>query len=355
MAPHFVLAGGGTAGHVEPALNTADAVKRRFPDATITFIGTERGLETRLVPERGYELSLIPAVPMPRKPGRDLFAVGPRVWRSVRAASEQLVGADVVIGFGGYVSLPVYLAARKRGVPIVIHEANAKAGLANRVGARFATAIAEAVPGSLAGAVPTGIPLRGSIASLNRAERRDEALATFGLDPSLPTLFVFGGSQGAQHLNAVVADALQRLLTAGVQVLHAVGEKNDLPAVKPGYVPLAYVHRMDLAYSAADLAVCRAGAMTCAELAAVGLPALYVPLPIGNGEQRLNALPVVNAGGGRVIDDASFTAEWLVTNATELLADTQLLEQMGRAAAAYGVRNADDALVNLAIVAMEGR
>lgn len=352
---HVVLAGGGTAGHVEPALNTADAFRRRFPQAEITLIGTANGLEARLVPERGYELALIPAVPMPRKPGKDLVAVAPRVWKAVQAASNHLIGVDVVVGFGGYVSLPVYLAARKRGIPIVIHEANAKPGLANRVGARFADVIAESVPGSLTGAVTTGIPIRQTIATLDRGAQRSSALTSFGLESNKRTLFVFGGSQGAQHLNAVLHESLDELLSAGVQVLHSVGEKNELPAARDGYVPLAYIDRMDLAYSAADLAVCRAGALTCAELAAVGLPALYVPLPIGNGEQRLNALPVVKAGGGRIVEDAAFTRQWLVMNATELTRDTEQLQRMSEAAAAYGVRSADEALVDLAISAMEAR
>lgn len=350
-----VLAGGGTAGHVEPALNTADALRRRFPDVQITMVGTERGLETRLVPDRGYELELIPAVPMPRSLGRDLLLVGPRVRSAVQAAREVVRGADVVIGFGGYVSLPVYLAARQERVPIVIHEANAKPGLANRVGARFTSHVADSVPGSMAHARTTGIPIRRDLAMLDRGAQRDAARGTFGLDRAQPVLLVFGGSQGARHLNEVVAASLDELLAAGVQVLHAVGEKNPLPPSRPGYVPVPYLDRMDLAYSAADLAVCRAGAMTCAELAAVGLPALYVPLPIGNGEQRLNALPVVKAGGGLIVDDALFTHDWLVTNATRLAHDPARLAAMSRAAAAYGVRSADEELVQMAVQAVEGR
>lgn len=351
----IVLAGGGTAGHIEPALNTADAFRRHFPQVQITMIGTQRGLESRLVPERGYELALIPAVPMPRKLGKDLVAVGPRVRAAIRAAQDIVHGSDLVVGFGGYVALPVYLAARREGVPIVIHEANAKPGLANRVGAKFTSFVAESVPGSIAKATLTGIPLRRNIATLDRAANREQARAFFGFASDRPTLLVFGGSQGAQHLNDVVAQGLDALLEAGVDVLHAVGERNSLPAARPGYVPVSYLDRMDLAYCAADFAMCRAGAMTCAELAAVGLPAFYVPLPIGNGEQRLNALPVVQAGGGRIIDDAALTADWLVTNATELANDPERVQAMSRAASAYGVRNADEALVSLAMRALEGR
>ncbi len=350
-----VLAGGGTAGHIEPALNTADAIMRGFPDAHIVMVGTERGLETRLVPQRGYDLALIPAVPMPRKPSADLLNLGPRVRAAVRAARGVVRGADVVIGFGGYVALPVYLAARAEHVPIVVHEANAKPGLANRVGARFTKYVADAVPGSIAKARTLGIPIRRNIATLDRAALRASARRTYGLELERPTMLVFGGSQGAQHLNEVLGAARDELLASGVQILHAVGDRNEVPPARPGYVPVSYIDRMDEAYAAADLALCRAGAMTCAELAAVGLPGLYVPLPIGNGEQRLNALPVVRAGGGMVVEDALFTREWLVMNATELIRDTARLDAMGSAAAQYGVRNADEALVALAIQAVEGQ
>ena len=141
-APSVVIAGGGTAGHIEPALALADALSRAVPDARITALGTERGLETTLVPERGYPLELIPPVPLPRRPSADLLRLPWRVGAAVRRVREVLdaFDADVVVGFGGYVALPAYLAARGR-VPIVVHEANARAGLANKVGARFAVPV----------------------------------------------------------------------------------------------------------------------------------------------------------------------------------------------------------------------
>src|SRR5690606_8862347 len=145
-APTVVVAGGGTAGHIEPAMALADAIMRVRPDATVVALGTERGLETRLVPERGYPLELIPPVPMPRKPTPELLRLPLKVRDSVKRTRAVLdrVGADVVVGFGGYVSLPAYLAARGR-VPIVVHEANKHPGIANKVGARFAAKVAAAV------------------------------------------------------------------------------------------------------------------------------------------------------------------------------------------------------------------
>ncbi|GAA4745405.1 undecaprenyldiphospho-muramoylpentapeptide beta-N-acetylglucosaminyltransferase [Actinomycetospora chibensis] len=345
--PSVVVAGGGSAGHVEPALATADAVRRLRPDARITALGTERGLDTRLIPARGYPLELIPPVPLPRKPNVDLAKLPLRVVRSVRRTRAVLreVGADVVVGFGGYVSLPAYLAAASMRLPIVVHEANARAGVANKVGARFARAVCAAVPGSgLAGAEVIGIPLRREITELDRAGLRAEARAHFGLDPQGPVLLVFGGSQGARSLNEAVSAAVPALTAAGVSVLHAHGPKNAPAIEAPGYHPLPYLERMDLAYAAADVALCRAGAMTVAEVSTVGLPAIYVPLPHGNGEQALNARPVVDAGGGLLVADADLTGETVSSLVTGLVGDPDRLAATAAAARRSGHAGADETL-----------
>ena len=168
---HVVLAGGGTAGHIEPALALADALRRQDPTVGITALGTERGLETRLVPERGYELELIPAVPLPRKPTPELITVPGRLRGTIKAAEQILerTKADCVVGFGGYVALPGYLAAKRLGVPIVVHEANARPGLANKIGSRYTRYVAVSTPDSkLRNARYVGIPLRRAIATLDR-------------------------------------------------------------------------------------------------------------------------------------------------------------------------------------------
>ncbi|WP_029137888.1 undecaprenyldiphospho-muramoylpentapeptide beta-N-acetylglucosaminyltransferase [Nakamurella lactea] len=322
-----LLAGGGTAGHIEPALAVADALRADDPDVRITALGTDRGLETTLVPARGYRLELIPAVPLPRKPSKDLITLAPRMRSAIKAtraimAAEQV---DVVVGFGGYVALPAYLAARKR-VPIVIHESNARAGLANKIGARFADTVAVAVEGSgLTNATVIGIPVRPALAGLDRAALRAQAREFFGLDPDAPTLLVWGGSQGAQRINTAVSGAARELADAGIGVLHAHGRKNtvelpdDLPTGAPAYVTVPYLDRMDLAFSAVDLMLGRSGAMTVAETGTVGLPAVYVPLPHGNGEQRLNATGQLEAGSAIIIDDADLTSEAIVSQVIPLL------------------------------------
>ena len=353
-----LLAAGGTAGHIEPALTLADALTAADPLTEVVFVGRSVGLESRLVPERGRRLRTLPAVPMPRRPSKDLVLIGPRIVGSMRAMRRILAEErpDVVVGFGGYVAAPAYLAARAAGIPVVVHEANARAGMANRLGARFTTRVAEAVAGSIPGATHVGMPLRRAIVDLDVETARPAARAHFGLEAALPTLLVFGGSLGARRLNEVLTGAAEDLRAAGVQVLHAVGESGaGVQPVMPGpvdgapvpYVTLPYIDRMDLAYAAADLAVTRAGAMTCAELAAVGLPAVYVPLPIGNGEQRLNAAPVVAAGGGLLIEDADFTPGALRAQVLPLLADTPRLQAMGRAASAHGVRDGAERLAAL--------
>ena len=195
---NIVLAGGGTAGHIEPALNLADQLKSMDSSIKITALGTARGLEVTLVPARGYDLELIPAVPLPRKFSGDLVTLPTRLRSAIKYTRDLLerLEADVVVGFGGYVSIPAYLAARGE-VPIIVHEANARAGLANRVGARFADAVAETVAGSLPRAQLIGIPLRKSIETLDRTASRTSARKLFGVPEGATCVLVFGGSQGA--------------------------------------------------------------------------------------------------------------------------------------------------------------
>jgi UDP-N-acetylglucosamine--N-acetylmuramyl-(pentapeptide) pyrophosphoryl-undecaprenol N-acetylglucosamine transferase len=316
-----VLAGGGTAGHIEPALNTAEALRSLNCGHEISLLGTEKGLETMLVPQRGFQLLLIPPVPLPRRLTRDLFSLPARMLEAVRVTKQHLANteADVVVGFGGYVSLPAYFAARSLGIPVVVHEANAKPGLANRVGSRFAVAVVETIAGSLPRATHLGLPLRYAIQHFNKSNSRDAGLGLWSLDSTRKTLLAFGGSQGSRHINEEVRKAAPELIARGYQILHSVGSKNtdQLTRDIEHYVTVSYIERMDFAYGVADVAVCRSGAMTVAEMSAVGLPAVYVPYPSGNGEQALNVTHVIQAGGGALILDKDFSAARLLSVLTE--------------------------------------
>lgn len=356
-----VFAGGGSAGHVNPLLATADALRRRVPQARISVLGTAEGLEARLVPDRGYPLRVVPKAPFPRRPGSAALGFPGALRTAVGVAGRALTetSAQAVVGFGGYVATPAYLAARRHGIPIVIHEQNARPGLANRLGARFTPHVATTfATTALPHAQRVGMPLRQEIGDLDRVAARAEGLAHFGLADHRPTLLVFGGSLGAHRLNRSFAAAGGELAAAGVQVLHltGAGKAVELPEHGgPRYVAQPYTDRMDLAYAVADLAVSRAGAGTVCELAAVGLPAVLVPLPIGNGEQRLNATDVVGAGGAVLVDDALVSPAWVRDVVTPLLLDGDRLRQMGMAAAAMGHRAADDALVDLILHAVGRR
>jgi UDP-N-acetylglucosamine--N-acetylmuramyl-(pentapeptide) pyrophosphoryl-undecaprenol N-acetylglucosamine transferase len=298
---------------------------------------------------------MIPPVPMPRKPNVDLLKLPLKVRSAVKTTRAVLerVGADVVVGFGGYVALPAYLAARGR-MPIVVHDSNARVGLANKVGARFAEKVAVAVPDSgLPKAEVVGIPLRESIITLDRGALRAQARAHFGLHPDAPTLLVFGGSQGARSINNAVSACARRFADAGIGVLHAHGPKNSIAVQEvpgaPRYIGVPYLERMDLAYAAADAVLCRSGAMTVAEVAAVGLPAVFVPLPHGNGEQALNAKPVVDAGGGLIVPDEQLSPDKVADLVVPMLTDQRRLASMSAAARATGHREAADVLARMVL------
>ena len=373
---NIVLAGGGTAGHVNPLLSVADAIRRIEPDAGLSVIGTAVGLEHDLVPQAGYELDTVEKVPFPRRPNKDALTF-PWRWsrekRKVRAILERRK-AQVVVGFGGYASAPVYSVAHAMGIPVVIHEQNARAGMANKLGAKWASFIGTAYentglkPGKGTTIERVGLPLRPAIAQLAAHIRTDypavraQAAAQLGIDSGRPVVVITGGSLGALSLNTAVAGAAADLLKRA-QVIHLTGKGkiaqveadvtakagadalNDLDPAHAGqgdYHVAQYFERIDLAFACADLVICRAGAGTVCELTALGLPAIYVPLPIGNGEQRFNAQPVVDADGGMMVNDSDFTAAWVRDHIAGLLDDPQRLHELGDHAWQYGIRDAAD-------------
>jgi UDP-N-acetylglucosamine--N-acetylmuramyl-(pentapeptide) pyrophosphoryl-undecaprenol N-acetylglucosamine transferase len=354
----YLLAGGGTAGHVNPLLAIADELRAREPESVVLVLGTREGLESRLVPERGYELLTIPRLPFPRRPNGAALRF-PGAFRRTLADIRRMLRErriDVVVGVGGYAAAPAYLAARRSGIPFVLHEANARPGMANRLGARFTRHVGVVFPGTpLPHATVVGMPLRRELEQLDRASAREEARELFGLAPNAPVLLVTGGSTGARSINRTVAASLDVLLATGWQVLHITGTASELEDPgRDGYRMLRYCDRMELAMAVADLAISRAGATTVAELSLVGVPAVLVPYPVGNGEQKYNARGVVDAGGALLVLDADFTPEWVTARLAPLMSDRERVRSMADAAASVGVPGGSARMADLVARALGG-
>ncbi len=366
MARSILLAGGGTAGHVNPLLATAAELASR--GHRVAALGTQEGLESDLVPRAGVDLHIVPRVPLPRRPSLDWFKLPLRLWRAYARARDAIdaVSADVVVGFGGYVSTPAYLAAKRRHVPIVVHEANAKPGLANRLGARLAVAVAVTFPDTpLPKAVVTGLPLRGDIAQLaahlanpdRAAVARRDAREARGWEADAHVLLITGGSLGAASLNAATIEAVPTLVAHGVNVIHLTGrgkaedarrQRTRLPAdLRSSYEVAEYAHDMADVFSAASAVVCRSGAATVCEISALGLPAMYVPLPHGNGEQALNAASAVAAGAATLVRDSDLTPAALVLGAERMTLDPGVAARMSGAARAIALPAGAKALADI--------
>ena len=323
----LVFAGGGTAGHVEPAIAVAHAWRQRYPNDRCIFLGTLTGLESRLVPAAGFELCNIEKVVMPRRADVELLKLPLGLFRSVKSAKQIIDGSDLLIGFGGYLSASAYLAASIAGVPILVHEANAKAGWANRLGSCFTKNLAVAHPfsrGRFSRATLTGLPLRADVqAAFHRASRnwqqaRNEAKTKLGWSLEGAALLILGGSQGSTYINSQIEDALPGLNKKGLQILHSVGSNNPVPTESQKYRAVPYISDMPTAYLAADVILARSGAVTCAEIGALGRFAVFVPLPIGNGEQARNAERLVTLGRAIVIPQKAFSSQWLLSNIEDL-------------------------------------
>ncbi len=327
-----VIAGGGTAGHIEPALAVGEALKT-YHGARITALGTKKGLEGEIVPARGVDLRMILPVPIPRKPSVDLVKLPYRLIKAVLQTRAVLkdVNAQAVFGTGGYVAAPAYIAAKTKGLPFYIHETNALAGMANKLGVKlggvgFNAAANSGMPGDV-----VGVPIRAEIGKDPDGAAAARGRQQWGFDDSKPVLLITGGSQGAASINAAVKAALPELVEH-VQVLHAYGPRNEAPQAQDGYVPVPYIEDMAAALAVADLTVCRSGAMTVAEITAAGLPAIYVPLPHGNGEQALNSQHVFEAGGAIMIKDSDLTGQRLVEEVVAIADNPQRREEMVAAA-----------------------
>lgn len=348
---NYLLAGGGTGGHVNPLLAIAEAIRRSEPSSKVVALGTAEGLEARLVPLRGFELETIEKLPFPRKIGGYAFSFpfkfGRAVTQIVKLIRDREI--DVVVGFGGYASAPAYLAAKRAGVPYVIHEANALPGLANRLGVKNAAAVAVAFASTkLANAVVTGMPLRFEIEVAIQKSNRTAARAELGLKEDVVTLLVTGGSLGAKRINETIAASIGTLDAAGIQVLHITGGNSELAELRGGsMVRMKYCDRMDLAIAAADLAIARAGASTVCEFGAFGLPSVFVPYPVGNGEQRFNAADLVASGGAVMVADSEFTPEFVRDTVIPMISNSKALKVMSQAAKQASIGNGTNRLLEL--------
>lgn len=341
----IVMAGGGTGGHIYPAVSLARALEAE----QITFLGTRDGLEAEVVPRAGFAFQTVPSRKLSRKPSLEsLAALAVLGWGTVRSAwMLRGMRPDVVVGTGGYVSAGVLLAAALQRIPTLIHEQNAIPGRTNRLLARFVRRIAitfpEAAPYFPAGkTVVTGLPIRPEIGRVDRTA----AQQTLGLARDRFTLLVLGGSQGARTINRATLDALASWGDLPIQVLHQIGKASFAEwqpefAGRPAwYRPVPYLDAIEHAYAAADLVLCRAGASTLAEITAAGLPSILVPYPYAMGDhQTHNARALVAAGAALLIPNADTTGARIAEEVRVLMADrgaTGRLAEMSAASRSLG-------------------
>jgi UDP-N-acetylglucosamine--N-acetylmuramyl-(pentapeptide) pyrophosphoryl-undecaprenol N-acetylglucosamine transferase len=355
QAPLNVLvSGGGTGGHIFPAVAIADAVKARRPDARFLFVGAEGKMEMEKVPAAGYPITGLPIRGFQRgAPWRNLGLP----WRLLRSlwAARRIIREfrpHVAVGTGGYASGPLLAAAQRAGVPTLIQEQNSLAGATNRLLGKRAERICTAYPGMERWFPPakvllTGNPVRRELAQL--ADKREEALRHFNLGSGSPVVLVTGGSLGARGINIGIAEALPALKAAGVQLIWQTGNpflKQAQDAVATlgwadGHV-LPFLARMDLAYAAADVIVARAGAISVSELCLLGLPAILVPLPsAAEDHQTRNALALAQRDAAVLVPDAQ-TRELLGQAVLDLVGDGPKRLRLANNARALGLPDAAD-------------
>lgn len=367
MSRTVVMAAGGTAGHVIPAVAVARELVLGDVDVRPLFVGVKGRLEDRVVPASGFPLVHIPAVALSRRPDLSFLRLPFDVRRAIRRSEEVLKEhrAAIVVAFGGYVSFPVARASWNLQLPLVVHEQNSVPGISNRVAGRWADRIAVSFPGSVEHfrrpelCVVTGNPIGEHLRSLDRATRRAAALERLELDPARPTVLVFGGSQGSRTINEAVVASFETWSRLGVQLLHVTGRQGFEPALEawqragrsaPHGSVVEYLDDMSDAYAAADLVVCRAGATSIAELTTIGLPAILVPYPYAAGDhQMLNARALESIGAAVIVRDTDLVRGRLAEVAASLLADAAARARMAEAALSWGRPDAARAVARVVL------
>ncbi len=352
-----LISGGGTGGHIFPALAIANALKRHNPDAEILFVGAENRMEMERVPAAGYRIVGLPVRGFDRKRLWRNVKVMLCLWKSMRMARKIIrdFNPDVAVGVGGYVSGPVLKAAQKRGIPTIIQEQNSYAGVTNKLLARNASAICVAYdrmerffPEEKI--IKTGNPVRADIADATCSP--EEAKRQLGFDPSRPLVVVVGGSLGARVINDSMKLALKKIVDAGASVLWQTGKlyADECRRTAEGTdnaIATAFVSRMDLAYHAADLIVSRAGASTISELQIIGVPAILVPSPnVAEDHQRKNAQALVDVDAAVMLLDAECKAR-LTDTVISLLNDKKRRDTLATNVKKMAMRSADDKIVEI--------
>jgi UDP-N-acetylglucosamine--N-acetylmuramyl-(pentapeptide) pyrophosphoryl-undecaprenol N-acetylglucosamine transferase len=361
-----MITGGGTGGHLFPGIAVAEEIKRRDEAIEVVFIGTEKGIESRVIPKEGYTIRFLRVEGvLGKSPLKKLSAL----WKLIGSviASRRMFRAsmpEIVIGTGGYVSVGPVVAARSMSIPTLITEQNLMPGLANRALGKIADAVAVTYHESM-GFFPrvktriTGNPIRRGIMEGDR----EEALRLFSLDEGKITVFVLGGSRGARNINNAMVGALNHLLDLrdSLQFLHQTGEQ-DYESVRKMYRQMGYramvapfIYQMSEAYALADIVVSRAGATTLAEITAMGKASILIPYPHAAGHQELNARKLHDLGGCRVLGDRGLSSGLLAENIREIFGSDEAREEMCRQSRALGRPDAAQKVVDMAMSLVRAR
>lgn len=370
-----LISGGGTGGHIFPALSIANALRRLYPDTEILFVGAQGRMEMERVPEAGYEIVGLPVAGFDRKRLWRNFKVLAKLFRSLRMARKVLrdFRPDICVGVGGYASGPMLKAAQKRGIPTLLQEQNSYAGVTNKLLAKKAKAICVAYEGMErffpAGRIMlTGNPVRKNLTSaayISRPEARKE----LGFDPDKPLVAVVGGSLGARTINEAMKRGLAEIIASGASVLWQTGRfyaeeclafadkfRADTPAATPDRLQvLPFVQRMDLVYAAADLMVSRAGASTISELQILGMPAILVPSPnVAEDHQTKNARALSDAGAALLVSDAE-AREKLIQTVLDTFSDKPAIRAMAEKIKSLALPGSDDRIVDEALALINAK
>lgn len=380
-----MVSGGGTGGHIYPALAIAEALQKKYPGSSVVYVGNENGMEHELAEEAGYDFQPICVAGLTSKKPNKVLGVVLKNVRGVREAKRALkeFRPDLVIGTGGYACGPLLLAATNLGIPTLLHEQNAIMGKTNKILSRKVARICltfpiPSLPADIAArAKITGLPVRKAILSADKAEGRQK----LGLAADKPVLLLTGGSQGARHLNQAMVPLWQELLAKGVQIVHITGEKLfdetaawakecglpvadiahvslaenplQIPKAEDGFLLIPYLHHMEYALAAADVIVGRAGASFLAEVSALGRAAVLVPYPFAAGNHQVyNAKAFVDAGAALLIEDGELSQETLRAALQKTLFDIELREAMTASSAALGEREAAEKILAVAAEAI---